>query len=70
GDTGLSVLLAVTDTQVQKLFHVMKHGDWSLQLRPPLNANDSPESVAWVSTILADGLRGRQLEQLQAGGSQ
>ena len=66
----LSTLLAVTDTQVQKLFHVMKHGDWSLQLRPPLNANDSPESVAWVSTILADGLRGRQLEQLQAGGSQ
>ena len=67
---GLSVLLAVTDTQVQKLFHVLKHGEWSLQLRPPLNANDSPESVAWVGTILADGLRGRQLEQLQAGGSQ
>jgi Flp pilus assembly protein CpaB len=66
----LSVLLAVTDTQVQKLFHVLKHGEWSLQLRPPLNANDSPESVAWVGTILADGLRGRQLEQLQAGGSQ
>jgi len=67
---GLFVLLAVTDTQVQKLFHVLKHGEWSLQLRPPLNANDSPESVAWVGTILADGLRGRQLEQLQAGGSQ
>lgn len=66
----ISVLLAVTDTQVQKLFHVLEHGEWSLQLRPPLNANDSPESVAWVGTILADGLRGRQLEQLQAGGSQ
>ncbi|MBA2332290.1 MAG: Flp pilus assembly protein CpaB, partial [Actinobacteria bacterium] len=33
---GQSVLLAVTDTQVQKLFHVLKHGDWSLQLRPPV----------------------------------
>lgn len=67
---GLFALLAVTDTQVQKLFHVLKHGDWSLQLRPALNANDSPESVAWVGSILADGLRGRQLEQLNAGGSQ
>jgi Flp pilus assembly protein CpaB len=66
----VSALLAVTDTQVQKLFHVMKHGDWSLQLRPPLSANDSPESVAWVSTILADGLKGQQLERVQAGGSQ
>jgi Flp pilus assembly protein CpaB len=67
---GLSTLLAVTDTQVQKLFHVMKHGDWSLQLRPPLSANDSPESVAWVGTILTDGLKGQQLERVQAGGSQ
>ena len=45
---GLSVMLAVTDTQVQKLFHVQKHAEWSLQLRPPVKANDSPESIAWV----------------------
>lgn len=64
-----SVLLAVTDTQVQKLFHVMKHGQWSLQLRPPLKSNDSPESVAYVGSILTDGLSGRQLELLQSGGN-
>jgi Flp pilus assembly protein CpaB len=63
--TGISVLLAVTDTQVQKLFHVLKHGEWSLQLRPPLKAADSPESVAWVGSLLTDGLHGRQLLQLQ-----
>ena len=64
-DGGHSVLLAVTDTQVQKLFHVLKHGEWSLQLRPPVKASDSPESVAWVGSLLTDGLHGRQLLQLQ-----
>ena len=64
-----SVLLAVTDTQVQKLFHVMKHGDWSLQLRPPLKANDSPESVAYVGSILTDGLSAGQLEAIRTGGT-
>lgn len=66
--SNLSVLLAVTDTQVQKLFHVSKHGDWSLQLRPPVKSSDSPESVAYTASILLDGLRGSQLEQLKAGG--
>jgi len=64
-DGGHFVLLAVTDTQVQKLFHVLKHGEWSLQLRPPVKASDSPESVAWVGSLLTDGLHGRQLLQLQ-----
>ena len=67
-NTGLSVLLAVTDTQVQKLFHVLKHGDWSLELRPPVKSSDSPETVVWVGSILRDGLRGGQLDQLEAGG--
>ncbi len=67
-DTGLSVLLAVTDTQVQKLFHVEKHGEWSLQLRPPVKSNDSPETVAYAGSILIDGLGAAQLERLQAGG--
>ncbi len=63
-----SVLLAVTDTQVQKLFHVLKHGEWSLQLRPPVKSNDSPETVAYAGSILTDGLGAAQLERLQAGG--
>jgi Flp pilus assembly protein CpaB len=65
----LSVLLAVTDTQVQKLFHVLKHGQWSFQLRPPLKSNDSPEAVAYAGSILTDGLRGTQLERIQSGGT-
>jgi pilus assembly protein CpaB len=64
-----AVLLAVSDTQVPKLFHVVKHGDWSLQLRPPVKASDSPEAVASASSILRDGLRGRQLERFQSGGT-
>lgn len=65
---GMSVLLAVTDTQVQKLFHVAKHGEWSLELRPPVKSSDSPETVAYVGSLMRDGLRGAQLERLEAGG--
>jgi pilus assembly protein CpaB len=56
----LSVLLAVSDTQVQKLFHVQRHGEWTLQLRPVVDAVDSPESMETNLTILRDGLRGGQ----------
>ncbi len=69
-NSDLSVLLAVTDTQVQKLFHVLKHGEWSLELRPPVKSSDSPETVVWVGSILRDGLRSRQLDQLEAEGGQ
>jgi Flp pilus assembly protein CpaB len=53
----LSVLLAVSDTQVQKLFHVMKHGEWTLQLRPVVDAVDSPETVETAASLMRDGLR-------------
>ena len=53
----LAVLLAVSDTQVQKLFHVMKHGDWTLQLRPVVDAVDSPESIETAGSLMRDGLR-------------
>jgi Flp pilus assembly protein CpaB len=56
----LAVLLAVSDTQVQKLFHVNRHGEWTLQLRPVVDAVDSPESLETTPTILRDGLRGGQ----------
>jgi pilus assembly protein CpaB len=55
---GLSVLLAVSDTQAQKLFHVLRHGEWTLQLRPVVDVVDSPESLETTPTILRDGLRG------------
>ena len=62
-----SVLLAVTDSQAQKLFFVLKNGDWSLQLRPTVDAADSPESIETVESVLGDGLKGRQYRQLYAG---
>jgi Flp pilus assembly protein CpaB len=69
--SGLWVLLAVTDTQIQKLFHVIRHGEWSLQLRPPLRANDSAEQVQTSRSVVTEGLRGAQLEKLQSiGGNQ
>jgi Flp pilus assembly protein CpaB len=62
--SALSVMLAVTDTQAQKLFFVLKNGDWSLQLRPANDAADSPESVETPLSVLGDGLRPAQRQQL------
>jgi len=62
-----SVLLAVTDTQVQKLFYVMKNADWTLELRPIVKATDSPETVETQQTIISDGLSSRQLRIAQGG---
>lgn len=51
------VMLAVTDAQAQKLWWLVKNGDWSLQLRPVTNAADSPESFETSGSLLTDGLR-------------
>ena len=59
----LSVTLAVTDSQSQKLFFVTQNGEWSLQLRPPTDAADSPEGVETAASLLADGLTRKQLLQ-------
>jgi pilus assembly protein CpaB len=64
---GSSVLLAVTDTQVQKLFYVTKNDDWTLELRPIVKATDSPETVETQDTIVNDGLSFRQLRIAQGG---
>jgi Flp pilus assembly protein CpaB len=58
------VLLALTDAQSQKLFFVMRNGDWTLQLRPVKDPADSPESIETVATVLGDGLSQSQLNQL------
>src|SRR5579862_2257913 len=52
-----SAILAVTDTQVQRLFFVMKNADWTLELRPVLDAVDSAERVETVDSILKEGVR-------------
>jgi Flp pilus assembly protein CpaB len=65
-----SVLLAIADNQIPKLFHAQRHGEWSLELRPPVKSTDSPEAVTHAGTILRDGLRGTQLQQLAGGENQ
>jgi Flp pilus assembly protein CpaB len=47
-----SVILAVSDTQVQRLFYVMKNADWTLELRPVVNAADSGERLDTLNTVL------------------
>jgi Flp pilus assembly protein CpaB len=54
---GDSVILAVTDTQVQRLFFVLKNADWTLELRPVVGAVDSPERVDTLNTVLQGGAK-------------
>ncbi len=78
-----SVILAVTDAQAQKLDFVITNTSsgsggndgtgWSLALRSPLKADDSPESVTTLGSVLLDGLRPSQLGRLYSskyGGGQ
>jgi len=51
-----SAILQVTDTQVQRLFYVMKNADWTLELRPALGATDSRERVETADSILTAGI--------------
>jgi len=52
-----SVILAVTDTQVERLFFVMKNADWMLELRPAVDAADSPERIDTLASVLAGGIK-------------
>ena len=52
---GASVILAVTDTQVQRLFFVLKNADWTLELRPVVNAADSGERIDTLNTVMGEG---------------
>lgn len=67
----VSMMLAVRDTQVQKLFFVIAPGtntDWSLELRPVIDAADSPERAESVDTVLYDGLRPAAVNHLTRSG--
>lgn len=70
GSTGTttSALLAVTDSQAQKLFFVMRNGEWSLALRPSFEAADSPDSVETAQSVLGDGLSSSQRNTLVSAG--
>jgi pilus assembly protein CpaB len=79
GGGGYSIMLAVTDSQANKLWFTATNSGgnqgstalgWSLDLRAPINDTDSPESVETIGSILSDGLRPGQLQSLfgQFGG--
>jgi Flp pilus assembly protein CpaB len=55
GGGGSSVIVAVTDTQVQRLYYVMRNADWTLELRPAVNAADSADRVDSLSSVLKSG---------------
>jgi Flp pilus assembly protein CpaB len=57
GSGSVSAILAVTDTQVQRLFFVLKNADWTLELRPVVGAVDSSERVDTLGTVLQAGAR-------------
>jgi Flp pilus assembly protein CpaB len=59
-----SVMLVLTDAQAQKLFWVMKNGEFSLELRPTDDPADSPESAEASKTLLGDGVSAAQLRRL------
>jgi Flp pilus assembly protein CpaB len=62
GDDGYAATLAVTDSQVQKLFWAMKYAEWHFELRPTTDAADSPENVESAHSLLVEGVRPKQLE--------
>lgn len=47
-----AVLLAIRDTQVQKLFFVVKNTQWTFELRPALKAADSSDRTATLDSVL------------------
>jgi pilus assembly protein CpaB len=67
GDEAYAVTVAVTDTQVQKLYWAMKNGQWHLELRPGVDAADSAENVESGYSMLVEGVRPKQLEDARVG---
>lgn len=55
GNGQVSAILQVSDTQVQRLFYVMKNSDWTLELRPARNGSDSAEILSTAASILDQG---------------
>lgn len=55
GAKGNTIMLALTDAQSQKLFHVMKNGQWALVLRPFGRAADSRTAADTSESVLGAG---------------
>jgi Flp pilus assembly protein CpaB len=50
-----SVILAVSDIQVQRLFFVLKNADWTLELRPPVDPTDNAERLENTPSVIEAG---------------
>ena len=62
-----SVMLKLTDTQVQKLHWVYTDAEeWHLELRPGRDAADSPENVESWYSVLREGVNRKQLDEAGA----
>ncbi len=60
-------MLKVTDTQVQKLHWVFTDAEkWHLELRPGIDAADSPENVESWYSVLREGVTQKQLDEAGA----
>jgi Flp pilus assembly protein CpaB len=62
-----SVVLAVTDTQVQKLYWVMRNAEWTFELRPVVDAADSSERMENLNSVLLDGMSNAQWQHFIQG---
>jgi len=54
GGSQSSAILMVSDTQVQRLWYVVKNSDWALELRPALGAVDRPDVSANSANTLTE----------------
>jgi Flp pilus assembly protein CpaB len=71
-----SLMLAATDTQMPKLWFVLKNADansstdggWALVLRPVVGDTDSPEALEWIRTVVLDGMSRSQIRRAINGG--
>jgi Flp pilus assembly protein CpaB len=65
---GFDAMLKVTDSQVQKLAWVFTSAEhWHLELRPGVDAADSPENVESWYSVLREGVRAKQLDDAGVG---
>lgn len=52
GSNSTSVILQISDSQVQQLWYAIKNSDWTLELRPVINPVDGANRVATIKTVL------------------
>src|ERR1035437_4979440 len=62
-----TVQLRVTDTQSSKLFFVVKNGEWTLAIRPPLRAGERSEALHDAITIAKEAVAAAVYAKAMAG---